>query len=173
MPLMTLCCTSIDRTGDNKDEIIEELMRFFTTDTVLYHIPDNPKLYRKQRKHWLPIIDYINETYGDVDISTSMAVTNHPEETVQAVNAQLHELDPWQLTAVESLTYGLKSLVIPLTLLKNQIDLRDAINASRVEEEHNIDECGLVEGGHDVDRVNTGTQIGAAVTFLQLLETKS
>uniref|UniRef100_A0A7S3PQ79 ATP synthase mitochondrial F1 complex assembly factor 2 n=1 Tax=Aplanochytrium stocchinoi TaxID=215587 RepID=A0A7S3PQ79_9STRA len=169
MPLMTLCCTSIDTAPTKRKDVTEELMRFFTTDTVFYHVPENPKLYRKQKKHWNPLIKFMEENYGKIDLSTSMATTTHPEDTVEAVQTELLSLDPWRLTAVESLTYGLKSLTIPLALLNNEIDLRDAIDASRVEEEHNIEECGLVEGGHDVDRANVSTQIAAAAIFLRLL----
>ena len=49
MPLMTLTCSAIDVTKDKKDDIIEELMRYFTTDTLFYMQPDQPKLYKKQQ----------------------------------------------------------------------------------------------------------------------------
>ena len=41
----------------------------------------------------------------------------------------------------------------------------DLLQASRLEEEFNVEVWGLVEGGHDVDRVNAHTQIASAATF--------
>lgn len=49
MPLMTLTCSAIDVTENNKQGIIEELLRFFTTDTLFYFQPDQQKLYEKQK----------------------------------------------------------------------------------------------------------------------------
>jgi ATP synthase F1 complex assembly factor 2 len=47
----------------------------------------------------------------------------------------------------------------------NNTDNRDgawAVNAARVEEEFNIECWGLVEGGHDYDRLNCSVQMVAA-----------
>lgn len=46
-------------------------------------------------------------------------------------------------------------------------DVKKAIMASRVEEEFQIDNWGLVEGGHDYDRLNCSIQIHAAISLLQ------
>ena len=46
-----------------------------------------------------------------------------------------------------------------------RITAEEAFEASRVEMEHQIDEWGLVEGNHDVDRANLRAQLSAASTL--------
>lgn len=48
-------------------------------------------------------------------------------------------------------------------------DTKKAVMASRVEEEFQIDNWGLVEGGHDYDRLNCSIQIHAATTLVQAI----
>ena len=62
-----------------------------------------------------------------------------------------------------------KSLVLPLALLRGRVAPAACADLSRLDEEAQIDEWGLVEGSHDVDRAFTGQAVGAAGTFLELL----
>lgn len=55
--------------------------------------------------------------------------------------------------------------------LQGHLDLAQALQAARVEEEFQIDRWGLVEGGHDVDQANAKVQLAAPSLFLRLLRT--
>ena len=46
--------------------------------------------------------------------------------------------------------------------------MKQAFDAARVEEDVQIEEWGLVEGNHDVDKANLLTQIAAASMLLWL-----
>ena len=48
-------------------------------------------------------------------------------------------------------------------------DLDKAIEASRVEEEFQIANWGLVEGGHDYDRLNCSIQLRSAHLFCKTI----
>lgn len=126
---------------------------------------------------WNPIVDEIQAIHGPVALSFTMQAPRHLPETIESIQLRLNALDRFQLTAVESLASGLKSLSLPLALLNQvtrthrsglQLGVTDAIEAARLEEEHQIAEWGLVEGGHDVDRANLSVQVAAAMTFLRL-----
>lgn len=60
--------------------------------------------------------------------------------------------------------------MLALGVLDGRITADEAYRASRVEEEFQIDEWGLVEGGHDVDRAYLRVQAHACGTFLSLLD---
>lgn len=49
------------------------------------------------------------------------------------------------------------------------LDLTQAFQVARLEEEFQINEWGLVEGGHDVDQANAKVRIAAPSLFLRLL----
>ncbi len=58
-----------------------------------------------------------------------------------------------------------------LTCTQGHLDLTQALQAARLEEEFQIDRWGLVEGGHDVDQANAKVQLAAPSLFLRLLQT--
>jgi ATP synthase F1 complex assembly factor 2 len=66
----------------------------------------------------------------------------------------------------------LQSLITALALFKRHITASDAMELSRVEEEFQIDRWGLVEGGHDLDRVNCRVRVSSASFLLWLLQNK-
>jgi ATP synthase F1 complex assembly factor 2 len=97
----------------------------------------------------------------------------HPEELVSFCNNYLHQLDIWHLTALHSIATETKSLLIALAALDDGFsemdDINYVINAGRVEEEFQIENWGLVEGGHDYDRLNASITIGAARLMLDMI----
>lgn len=64
----------------------------------------------------------------------------------------------------------LQSLITALALFKRHIMAKDAMDLSRVEEEFQIGRWGLVEGGHDLDRVNCAVNLSSASFLLWLLQ---
>ena len=65
-----------------------------------------------------------------------------------------------------------QSLITALAVFKRHITAKEAIDICRVEEEFQISNWGLVEGGHDLDRVNCAVKVSSASLLLYLLENK-
>jgi ATP synthase F1 complex assembly factor 2 len=122
-----------------------------------------------QRRRWHPVVEWARARYGPINVATDLVIKPHPHETRERVRSELAALDAWRLTAVESLTAGCKSVLLPLALYHRRISVKDAVQAARVEEEHQIQQWGLVEGGHDVERAHTVAQVSAASLFLWML----
>lgn len=107
----------------------------------------------------------------------------HPPMLSQAIDSYMENLNAWELTALQSLTREAKSLILALSVLEysssssenesnnntvgfsKELNMKDIILASRIEEEFQIENWGLVEGGHDYDRLNCSIGMYAA-TFL-------
>lgn len=66
----------------------------------------------------------------------------------------------------------LQSLITAMALFKRHISASEAMELSRVEEEFQIGRWGLVEGGHDLDRVNCRVNLSSASFLLWLLQNK-
>jgi len=98
----------------------------------------------------------------------------HPPLLVEKAKKWIDSLDAWTLTALYSACAESKSFFIAAAMIfeatqhaKGQckVATRDpkwAVQAARVEEEFNIEMWGLVEGGHDYDRLNSSIQMHAA-----------
>jgi ATP synthase F1 complex assembly factor 2 len=105
----------------------------------------------------------------------------HPEVLVEEAEAWVNSLDAWRLIAMQAVTVEAKSFLVGMAVVRGcDMDHRidesmssppyveagaEAVEASRVEEEFNIEQWGLVEGGHDYDRLNASIGIHSA-TFL-------
>ena len=55
-------------------------------------------------------------------------------------------------------------------ILQGQLDVQAAITAARLEETYQMDEWGLVEGGHDIDIADMQVRIAGPAVFLRLLK---
>lgn len=57
--------------------------------------------------------------------------------------------------------------------MNRRIELQDGKTMSRLEEEFQVEIWGLVEGGHDLDRLNNSVSLSAINTFMGLLYSHS
>ena len=62
-----------------------------------------------------------------------------------------------------------KSLVMGLAYFSRHISLDQLKVAARLEEEFQVEIWGLVEGGHDIDRLNNSISLSASGMFLDCL----
>jgi ATP synthase F1 complex assembly factor 2 len=96
---------------------------------------------------------------------------------VEKAKKFVESLDAWNLAALYSACAESKSFFIGAVLIHEAAErvrgndsMRDAkwaVLASRVEEEFNIEAWGLVEGGHDYDRLNSSIQMHSAAFLAQ------
>ncbi|CAI5705015.1 unnamed protein product [Peronospora effusa] len=177
MPIMTLVSTALDLFfTSSSQETIDEIMHYFHTDTVCYQVTadQQEKLVALQQKKWKPIRKWFSDTFeGEVDVSHgSIDGLAHDQQLIANVRAYLEELNDFELTAMRTLTKECKSLITALAVFKRHITAKEAIDICRVEEEFQINNWGLVEGGHDLDRVNCAVKLSSASFLLYLLENK-
>ncbi|CAI5729445.1 unnamed protein product [Peronospora destructor] len=170
MPIMTLVSTALDLFfTSSSQETIDEIMHYFHTDTVCYQVTadQQEKLVVLQQKKWKPIRKWFSDTFeGEVDVSYgSIDGLVHDHQLIANLN-------DFELTAMRTLTKECKSLITALAVFKRHITEKEAIDICRVEEEFQINNWGLVEGGHDLDRVNCAVKLSSASFLLYLLENK-
>ncbi|CAL5084353.1 unnamed protein product [Urochloa decumbens] len=73
-----------------------------------------------------------------------------------------------ELASIDAVAAAAHSLVIPLAIFREKLGIEEAIELIRLEEDHQVDRWGLVEGGHDVDIADLKVQMSSAVVFLGL-----
>jgi ATP synthase F1 complex assembly factor 2 len=186
MPLMTLTCTAMDQVTASADAYREQALRYLPTDTTCYWADpgEDRVLHRKQQQTWDGLHDYC-ETFLQSRPSLAMGTSEgvimsrprtlkqsglpHPPELLENALEWVDTLDAWHLCALHSVTSESKSFLVGMAVILSNVDssnpfydLTRAVAASRVEEEFQIDCWGLVEGGHDYDRLNCSVQIHAA-----------
>ncbi|GMH80824.1 hypothetical protein TrST_g10637 [Triparma strigata] len=179
MPLMKIASTAIDQVNAEPEYVRENCLRYLRNDTVCYWATDSEDdrlLKKNQEEKWKKLHEWIESEEGlghKPAFTTGLTFFGglpHPPELVEEAEARLERMDVWELTMMQSVTMEAKSFFIGLAVVEGALTAEEAIDASRVEEEFQIEQWGLVEGGHDMDQLNNGIQIRASVVFKDMLE---
>lgn len=183
MPLMTLACTALDQTASAPDVVQEQALKFLGTDTICYWADptEDRVLNKRQQQAWEHIHNYCEKLLCDkvavaVGANEGLLMSRvrrnksiglpHPEQVIVQARKIVQSLDIWHLTALSSICSGSKSLLVALASLADDVDPKSVIKAARVEEEFQISNWGMVEGGHDYDRLNCSIQMLSAHIFM-------
>ncbi|KAG2158416.1 uncharacterized protein EDB93DRAFT_1077117 [Suillus bovinus] len=169
LPVTSIASRAIDAFHDEKTcaEVRESLLHYLDTDTICFHHDDPPPLVELQHKHWDPLIEWATSTFNiDIQVFTSILFHSQSAETRTKLDAVLSEMDPWELAAMERVTYATKSFLIALALVKRHITVEEAAVAAQVEVSSQIQRWGEVEDSHDVDFHDIRRQLGSAACLL-------
>lgn len=171
MPLMKLATISIDQMGQEREKVIKTLIKYFHTDAILFRAPEGTRLADAQVEIWDPIRRWLERQVGAEIVTTPGFLPEEQSATaVQGVESLLRAASNWELSAIESLAGSARSLAIGLAVARRHLTIQEAVKAVRLEEDHQVEEWGFVEGGHDIDIADLRVRIAAPSVFLRLLD---
>ncbi|CAN6200022.1 unnamed protein product [Urochloa humidicola] len=173
MPLMKLACTALERVPLTRAKVIDNLMKKFHQDLVFCRSPADSELtigvHQKQKEKIDPILDWVNTEFGFKPVVyTTFLGGKQDEGLTKAVESVLKKTTDCELASIDAMAAAAHSLVIPLAIFRERLGIEEAIELIRLEEDHQVDRWGLVEGGHDVDIADLKVQMSSAVVFLGL-----
>lgn len=172
MPLMSLFSTAIDQIAADATHSRTTVLSYLSTDSALFFTSgDDRVLLKKQHETLGPMLALMKKEAG-LDLRTTDQMTMRIEQdkaTRDKIESIVRGLDPFALACLQCMTMESKSIVLSLAFLFNFIDLKQIKTASRIEEEFQVEIWGVVEGGHDMDRLNNSVSLSSAATFLGLL----
>uniref|UniRef100_A0A803MJW4 ATP synthase mitochondrial F1 complex assembly factor 2 n=2 Tax=Chenopodium quinoa TaxID=63459 RepID=A0A803MJW4_CHEQI len=173
MPLMKLACTALERVPVVRPKIIDNLMSKFSQDLVFCRAPHDNELtsgvYERQVEKIDPLLKWVESEFGYKPVVyTCFFGGKQDEGLVKAVESLLKKADDCELAAIDALTSASHSLIISIGIVRGKLQLEEAIELIRLEEDLQVDKWGLVEGGHDIDIADLKVQIASAAVFLGL-----
>lgn len=173
MPLMRLACTALERVPLTRTKIIENLMKKFNQDLVFCRAPDDNELtshvHDRQVEKIDPLLRWLESEFGFKPVVYSSFFGGKQEDgLVSAVENLLKETDDCELAAIDAIAASAHSLTIAIAMVQGKLEIEEAIELIRLEEDYQVDRWGLVEGGHDVDIADLKVQISSPVVFLGL-----
>lgn len=173
MPLMKLACTALERVPIVRSRIIDNLMSKFNQDLVFCRAPEDNVLtrgvYERQVEKVDPLLNWMEAEFGYKPVVyTSFFGGTQAEGLTKAAENVLKKADDCELAAIDALTAAAHSLTIAIGIVRGRLDIEEAIELIRLEEDLQVDKWGLVEGGHDVDIADLKVQISSATVFLGL-----
>eukprot|EP01102_Stenamoeba_stenopodia_P012608 TRINITY_DN4002_c0_g1_i1.p1 TRINITY_DN4002_c0_g1~~TRINITY_DN4002_c0_g1_i1.p1 ORF type:complete len:366 (+),score=83.17 TRINITY_DN4002_c0_g1_i1:42-1100(+) len=177
MPLMSIATTAIDHLPETRMTVIGNLLMLLGADTLLYRAHESEKgLKELQEKLHDPILKWFQETHNcrvALIPEGSFKTVPQPEDTISKLRWFLHSQDEWSLASLDVVANQAKSLILALALQSGAITSKEAVLASRAEEDHQITQWGEVMAGHDLDKVGATINISSASTFIKLLKLKT
>jgi chaperone required for assembly of F1-ATPase len=171
MPLTRLANLAIDRVGEEAAAIREEIVRYASSDHVLYRAGEPEGLVALQAAHWDPILEWAHSALGARFIlAEGVNFAAQPEAALSAVRAEAENWPPpFALAALASLTSLAGSALIALALARGRLAVVEAWNAAHVDEDWNIRQWG-----EDAEAANRRGQrfaeFEAAAKMLALLD---
>lgn len=150
-----------------KPDLVNYLLNYIQTDTVLFFNTEEQRLLEMQQKEWAPIINWFNKEFEtDITPSTDLAVPEISPQTKMNVSRYLNSFD---LAALHGFVYSvdtIKSLLLTVACVKQYFTVEKAVLLSRLEQEFQLKHWSRVEWAHDLDQQELQARLAAAVFFI-------
>jgi chaperone required for assembly of F1-ATPase len=171
MPLTRLANIAIDRVEEEAASIREEIVRYASSDHVLYRAGEPEGLVALQTTHWDPILEWARSALGARFIlAEGVNFVAQPEAALAAVRAEAGKWPvPFALAALASLTSLAGSALIALALARGRLSAVDAWNAAHVDEDWNVRQWGEDDEAAS-RRAQRFSEFEAAAKMLALLD---
>lgn len=176
-----------------REAIIQTLIRYLDTDTLLCWAPTPPAhttepgkktLRQMQIEAYRPLSSWLTtRLWPGVDLRPDdgdhgIGGAGQPRATREMVMNWMRSLDLWRLVGLERTTLASKSLLVGARLVsewdpviggKGAWGVREACEAASIEVRWQTRQWGEVEDTHDVEKEDLGRQVGAS--WLMIVDT--
>jgi chaperone required for assembly of F1-ATPase len=145
MPVTRLVNTAIDGVASDPQAVLEDILRFSSSDLVCYRAEGPEALVARQAEAWDPILDWARAALGArFFLAEGVMHVEQPRETIGAVGLHLRQRDDiFRLAALHVITAITGSALLALALEAGSIDKETAWSAAHVDEDWNIEHWGM------------------------------
>lgn len=168
MHLTALCNTFLDNPNRlDKPDMVNYLLNFLPTDTVLFQSDAEAALAEFQRNEWDPVIDWFNNRFETnlvktMDISPPNLSDSDRMKVSKYLLSNTTETLHGFIFAVETL----KSIILTCATIDRFINVEKAVHLARLEEEYQLRHWGKVEWSHDLSQQELQARLAASVLFV-------
>uniref|UniRef100_A0A914L7W2 ATP synthase mitochondrial F1 complex assembly factor 2 n=1 Tax=Meloidogyne incognita TaxID=6306 RepID=A0A914L7W2_MELIC len=161
-----LAFTALDNPhGETSDSLIEKLIGYLDTDTLLYFSNSQTSLFDQQQKQWLPIINWINFKLK-LNLQQTTEFFEPPKISKNCKQNLKQFLSFYKFPSLCAINYGcesLKSLILTISAIENYLSIEEAVNASNLEQIFQSKVWGSFEWHHQVEQLEVCSRISAAI----------
>jgi chaperone required for assembly of F1-ATPase len=144
MPVLRLVNTVIDGVAHDTQPIIEDILRFASSDLLCYRAESPERLVERQAETWDPVIDWARAALGArFVLAEGVMHVEQPREAIGAIGIHLRQRDePFRLSAIHLMTTLMGSALLALAVEAGEIDAARAWAAAHVDEDWNNEHWG-------------------------------
>lgn len=165
MMLTALSNTVIDNPNHlTKLDILNFLLHYAETDTLLFHDASQPDLLKLQEEQWNPVVDWFNERYQmKLERTVDIRPPIFPENAKMQIAKHLKSYELPALHGIQFAVETLKSVILAFACIDRYMTPEQAVLLSRLEEEYQVGHWGRVEWAHDMTQQDLQSRLAAAV----------
>ena len=127
--------TAIDKINLNKNKYIEDALLSINTDTILFISKNQKELLSKQKRHWVPLVEWINNKFDlGLQITSNLDIKFLSKTKSNKLKNFIKRFNIYELSALISLISITNSLIISIALLESKINYSKAFKLSFLEE---------------------------------------
>lgn len=140
MPVLRLANTAIDGVANEMQAVLEDVMRFSSSDLLCYRADAPEGLVARQAEFWDPVLDWAQSALGArFFLAEGVMHVEQPRESVAAVGLWLRQREePFRLSAIHLMTTLTGSALLALAVEAGALEPDAAWAAAHVDEDWNI-----------------------------------
>ncbi|MCR6650551.1 MAG: hypothetical protein NVV73_03140 [Cellvibrionaceae bacterium] len=144
MPMLRLANTAIDGVANEMQAVLEDVMRFSSSDLLCYRADAPDGLVARQAEFWDPVLDWAQSALGArFFLAEGVMHVEQPRESVAAVGLWLRQREePFRLSAIHLMTTLTGSALLALAVEARRLEPDAAWAAAHVDEDWNIAQWG-------------------------------
>jgi chaperone required for assembly of F1-ATPase len=144
MPVMRLANTAIDGVAQEADAVLEDILRFASSDLLCYRVDSPERLVAQQNEAWDGVLDWALAALGArMNLAEGVIHVEQPREAIAALGLHLrHRSEPFRLAALHLMTSLTGSALLALAVEAGERDAEAAWTAAHVDEDWQIEHWG-------------------------------
>ncbi|TPL94887.1 ATP12 family chaperone protein [Mesorhizobium sp. B2-3-12] len=144
MPVMRLANTAIDGVATDPQAVLEDVLRFASSDMLCYRADAPQGLVERQNEQWDPVIDWARASLGvRFNLAEGIIHVEQPRETLAVLGSHLAQRsEPLRLAAIHVMTSLTGSALLALAVDFGALDGEEAWAAGHVDEDWQIAQWG-------------------------------
>ena len=143
MPLTRRRMVVIDRATEDSQAWRETVLAYLGSDLLCYHAERPADLVNRQKKTWLPYLDWLSSVHHvKLEVASGIIARQQPEDAISKAATLLEAATPDELSCVAGATEITGSAVLALALWQQWQPVEDLFLASRLDETYQADKMG-------------------------------
>lgn len=171
MPVLRLVNTAIDGVATDPQAVLEDILRFSSSDLLCYRADSPERLVERQSDAWDPVLDWARASLGArFVLAEGVMHVDQPREAIAALGVHLSQrTEPMRLAALHLMTTLTGSALLALAVEMGELDAEEAWAAAHVDEDWQIEHWGQ-DSEAVARRANRKRDMLAAVALLEALK---
>lgn len=133
MPLTRLLSVAIERTPDQREELVAEARRYAGSDVLCYRATQPSDLRARQDKLWTPWLDWASDRGITLEATDSIVAIAQEDAALEKVADYARGLDDLRLTLYVHMISVLGSAILAMAVMEGGLEAGEAFEISRLD----------------------------------------